>query len=354
MGIPSGVTVAGPDLSSYQGGAVDFVQLRDAGYSFVIVKCSEGTLPDGDYARNLTAAKAAGLPVGAYCFMHPNLPPQAQAQFLVQHAGSADFYMLDIEVGSGSLVSFALAAIAEIRALAPHKPIVDYSGAWFGSVTGLWTAPLAPITRDVAQYGSKPPEWRLGDFWQYSSTESVPGVPTPCDCNAYNGSLTQLRAWLGEPPPPAPSPKPPPVQGDPMWMNRGIALLPGAGGQGYQLDGWGGVHPLNGAPPAQVTGYWKGWNIARDLALNPDGSGGLVLDGFGGLHPFAAKGAAPAAPTDAAYWHGWDIVQQVVVTDWSDPNHLVGYTVDDWGGIHPFGGAPAITGAEYFADNVVP
>src|SRR6266853_4227649 len=47
----------------------------------------------------------------------------------------------------------------------------------------------------------------------------------------------------------------------------------------YTLDGYGGIH-ANGASPAMTAGtYWPGWNIARSIALFPDGTGGYVLDG---------------------------------------------------------------------------
>ena len=38
--------------------------------------------------------------------------------------------------------------------------------------------------------------------------------------------------------------------------------------------------------------YWHGWDIARGVAILPDGSGGFVLDGFGGLHPFGLNASA--------------------------------------------------------------
>ena len=31
-----------------------------------------------------------------------------------------------------------------------------------------------------------------------------------------------------------------------------------------------------------------GWDIARDIAVMPDGAGYIVLDGFGGLHKYGS------------------------------------------------------------------
>jgi hypothetical protein len=112
----------------------------------------------------------------------------------------------------------------------------------------------------------------------------------------------------------------------------------------YTLDGWGDVHATGGAPSLSRTAYWPGWNIARSLALFPDGTGGYLLDGWGGLHPVG--NANPV--TASAYWPGWDIARQVVLAPWATKAAPAGWTLDGWGGIHEFGGAPAITGFAYW------
>jgi PQQ-like domain len=113
----------------------------------------------------------------------------------------------------------------------------------------------------------------------------------------------------------------------------------------YTLDGWGGLHPDGGSPALATTAYWPGWNIARSLALLPDGSGGYVMDGWGGLHPFGA--ASPVA--GYAYWSGWDIAREVVLAPWATKALPAGWTLDGWGGVHPFGGAPTISGFAYWS-----
>ncbi|MCZ7529182.1 MAG: N-acetylmuramoyl-L-alanine amidase [Acidimicrobiia bacterium] len=71
--------------------------------------------------------------------------------------------------------------------------------------------------------------------------------------------------------------------------NNGVALEENPNGGWYGLDGSGEVSavfaPHYGDPDFN-------WNIARDIAVMPDGKGYIVLDGFGGLHKFgsAAQG----------------------------------------------------------------
>jgi hypothetical protein len=108
------------------------------------------------------------------------------------------------------------------------------------------------------------------------------------------------------------------------------------------LDGFGGIHVFRqgrnsarGPVPGRVRGapYWTGWDIARGIAVLPDGSGGYVLDGFGGLHPFRiGNGTMPPTITDAPYWNGWDIARGVSIL----PDGSGGYVLDGYNALHPF------------------
>src|SRR5207302_764176 len=91
---------------------------------------------------------------------------------------------------------------------------------------------------------------------------------------------------------------------------HGLAELPGGQPGGDVLDAFGGLHPCaigTHAMPATpaTTAYWSGWAIARGVALVPGTNTGYVLDGWGGLHPF--NGAPAVAP--GAYWPKWDIAR---------------------------------------------
>jgi hypothetical protein len=114
---------------------------------------------------------------------------------------------------------------------------------------------------------------------------------------------------------------------------RGLAVMPD--GLGYVvLDGWGGLHRYGsartGAVGAAAFPYWPGWDIARDIAITPDGNGLVVLDGFGGVH---SRGSAPRFRMD--YWPNWDIARAFAFT----PSGQGAYMLDGFGGVHTTGDA---------------
>ena len=132
---------------------------------------------------------------------------------------------------------------------------------------------------------------------------------------------------------------PPAVTNGPYWKGwdiaRGVAIDP-SGKYGYIVDGWGGLHGFtigsNGTAPTPTGGpYWNGVDIARGVTFVP-GGGGYIVDGYGGVHTFATSGVTPPPAVTSAYWSGWDIARGINVT----PDGNAGYVVDGWGGAHPF------------------
>jgi spore germination protein YaaH len=141
----------------------------------------------------------------------------------------------------------------------------------------------------------------------------------------------------------------PPLVNTSLWRGWNIAravALDGDGLGGQILDGFGGLHAFGNAPALQSGDDWPNWDIARDVVVRNDGAGGYVLDGFGGIHPF---GTAPAVNA-TGYWAGWDIAKRLVLR----PDGVSGYVLDGFGGLHPFAAAgvamPAIPDTAYWAN----
>jgi hypothetical protein len=106
---------------------------------------------------------------------------------------------------------------------------------------------------------------------------------------------------------------------------------------GWVLDGDGTLTPFGGAPAAAIKATWPGRDVARALAVNPDGTSGYVLESNGTLRPFGG-----AAKVSSSTWSGWDIARDVVLLPSSTAANPAGYTLDGLGGVHGFGSAPPL------------
>jgi len=178
----------------------------------------------------------------------------------------------------------------------------------------------------VSVPATPPPRW---PGWDIARTVVAnPSGPGGWTLDGWGG----VHAWGGAPE----------TGTSPLWRGWAIArdVALDASGRGYVLDGWGGLHPVGGAPQVRVGPYWSGWDIARAVVVNPAGPGGWILDGWGAVQPFG--GARALRYT--AYWRGWDIARDLVVT--SDGEG--GYVLDGWGGIHPVGAAPPVSRSAYW------
>ena len=102
------------------------------------------------------------------------------------------------------------------------------------------------------------------------------------------------------------------------------------GGRGLVLEGTGALHPFSFGD-GSVTGLTvKGnavWNrdMARGVAIVPEGTGGYVVDQTGALHTFRiGAGPKPAIPTGVTVWPGRDFARGIALL----PNGMGGYTLD--------------------------
>jgi hypothetical protein len=131
----------------------------------------------------------------------------------------------------------------------------------------------------------------------------------------------------------------------PFDIARDIAVMPN--GLGYAvLDGWGGVHTYGSAVGIPVPNtYWPGWDIARGIAITADGKGLVVVDGFGGVH---RSGTAAGLPLPNTYWPGWDIARRVALSA-PDGVHSTGiWVLDGWGSVHVSGTAHMFPTSSYW------
>jgi lysozyme len=190
---PKPVPAKGIDVSNLQG-SIDWPKVKAAGYRFAWIKAGEGDWPDPDFLRNVKAAKAAGLKVGAYEFLRPK-PGRTGAgeasmfigRLKAAGLGKGDLMpALDVEAtkldraGTHAYVR----SFAEYMRSHGYRPII-YTGTWFwGPKVGdddfglpLW----------IAAYQSHEPTlpkpWKRYAAWQHSSKGRVPGIHGDVDLN---------------------------------------------------------------------------------------------------------------------------------------------------------------------------
>ncbi|MHB1847203.1 MAG: GH25 family lysozyme, partial [Deltaproteobacteria bacterium] len=285
----SGPTVAGIDVSSYQG-AIDWRQVASSGQSFAYTKATEGTgWVDPTFAANWAGSQAAGLARGAYHFFHPGEDPIAQASFFVQTMGPlgpGDLPpMIDWEVTDGVSASTnaanGAAFLARVQELTGRVPILYTSpGYWYGigAPSSFSQYPLF-----IANYGVScpglPPPWGRWAIWQSGSAGSIGGIGGQVDTDVFQGSLDDLRAFAqGSSAPPALAPT----------TRTGIASRPGGGYWLTEADG--GVFSYGGAPFYGSMGG-KALNAPIiGIAATPDGKGYWLIAADGGVFSFGSAG----------------------------------------------------------------
>ncbi len=210
----AGPTVRGVDVASYQhvnGAGINWSKVAAAGYKFVAVKAAEGNYYGNPYrASDLTGAERARLSVIAYEFAIPNASSgPAQADYVIARAadqsGRVAPIALDIEydpysasdgtnecygLGRGAMTSWVRSFSVEVTRRTGRLPILYTTADWWNTCAGngmghdpLWVA---------AYGGGRPPRpvgWAAWDIWQYTSTGTVPGIPT-----SGNTDLNELNA----------------------------------------------------------------------------------------------------------------------------------------------------------------
>ena len=216
---------SGIDVSRFQG-TINWTSVKGAGISFAWAQATRGAyLTNVNFVANMVNGKAAGVLMGAYHYAFPATnSPSVEADYFWNLAGpyiKADgktlMPMLDIEhfdghVGATSYSDWAnqwynlVVAKAAAAGVTIHP--VMYSSACFmcnfnssSSIFGAWVANYSgadPQTGTPWSACSSCNFWGSGfwNFWQYSSTGTVPGISGNVDMDVFNGTVSQLSTWV--------------------------------------------------------------------------------------------------------------------------------------------------------------
>ena len=198
----------GIDVSKYQS-AIDWQQVKEAGFSFVMIRVGyrgygqAGTMRPDEMAKNhYRGAKDAGLEVGAYFFSQAINEEEAREEALYALELTKDWelelpivydweYISETartaEVDADTLTVCAKAFCQEITD-AGRKAMI-YVSPWFGN---LHLDQLNDYPQWIALYKDHMDYKHRFDMWQYTCEGSVPGVKGEVDINIF------FPYWEGE------------------------------------------------------------------------------------------------------------------------------------------------------------
>lgn len=174
------ININGIDISNWQGD-VDFAQVKNAGYSIAYIKSTEGEhILDSTLETNYTNAKANGVKIGFYHFLHGNEDGKTQAQFMYDTIKDKNYdckIAIDVEVTDGASVD-ALSKIvcdfADTITNLTGNDIVLYTYTDFLKNNLNDTINKYPLW--IAEYGVSKPNVDNYIAWQYSESGSVAGI----------------------------------------------------------------------------------------------------------------------------------------------------------------------------------
>ena len=194
----SGSNIKCVDVSSWQGGNIDFNKLKASGINYVIIRAGFKTTADNQFVNNYNKARAAGLKIGSYWYMcAENLSEaKAEAQACIKVLGGRKLdlpFYYDVEdpyslkINSQATLTNMSVAFCDALKAKGYKAGIYASGSVFAHNNKLNT----DLFRQKG-YSIWDAEWASSnsvacDVWQYSDNGYVGGINGNVDMNyIYN------------------------------------------------------------------------------------------------------------------------------------------------------------------------
>ena len=188
----------GIDVSKWQR-SIDWKAVKQSGVDFAIIKAGgsdRGLYTDPYFEYNYNAAKAAGIPIGAYYFVGPKFWTAADGKadakrFLARLAGKS-FELpvyLDIEnQNRAKKRGITDAAIAFCEYMEEHGAFIGIYGSEISTFDEMvYSSELTAYSWWIANYSRKPKKQHL--IWQYTSEGRVGGIRGNVDINEANMAM---------------------------------------------------------------------------------------------------------------------------------------------------------------------
>jgi lysozyme len=196
--------IQGIDVSHFQG-TVNWQEVKQAGMKFAFAKATEGqSYVDSQFTNNWTNIKAAGLLRGAYHFFDAGVDGNSQAHHFLQtvQLEANDLPpVIDVEAAASANNAEILQEVQNwldvVEGTLNRLPMIYTTASFWDSHLNhnfgkypLW----------IAEYGVSEPKipagWTSWQFWQSSQSGSVEGVAGSTDMDYFNGSYSELLAFI--------------------------------------------------------------------------------------------------------------------------------------------------------------
>lgn len=192
----------GVDVSEHQHG-IDWAQVAESGVDFAFIRVGYrgytrgGLVEDAYFKANIEGALANGIDVGVYIYSQAINVQEAleEAQFVMDRIAPYDVTLpvvFDWEIDNNEartaklendILNECARAFCESVKMKGYKPCV-----YFNRSFGYYRFDLSALKEYdfwVAVPGEFPDFYYAGEFWQYSFTETVPGIATETDMNLW-------------------------------------------------------------------------------------------------------------------------------------------------------------------------
>jgi lysozyme len=216
---PQGVDVSSSQHSN--GARINWPQVGNDGYSFALIKASEGNYYVNPYfAGDYSTSKSSGLYPAGYHFAIPSASDgTSQADFFLNTASASGQRgtlppALDLEwnpydssapcygLGSEEMVNWIADFRNEVQRRAHRLPAIYTSASWWNQCTGgersFSNEPLWVAAYDVSE-PVLPAGWSNWALWQFTSTGSVPGIEGDVDVSNFVGGGGDLPNFANRP-----------------------------------------------------------------------------------------------------------------------------------------------------------
>lgn len=200
--------IVGIDISSHNGDDIDFYKVKNDGYTFVIIKASQGINEkqrDKHFSDNFNRAQANGLKVGAYHYFEMDKDGVSQAKNFIEAIGWRKLdlpLIIDIEDDEETnknvdidITMKNLNAMIDNLQSRGYKVMIYTNGYGYRKYVkdhqlvniGLWLCSF----QDPDKISYIPHQLQ-----QYSEHGRVDGINGDVDLDVFNGNEKQWERWL--------------------------------------------------------------------------------------------------------------------------------------------------------------